>query len=798
MKKISLLALFFSILFIFVSCGSGDNGGSGGNPGAGPTAPVNPPSSGETKTYKVMVSYDPDNVTVVGANPIEVKEGENAVFDIQISSTARFVSTSVGTYDSETGKLTVTNVTSPLNIAFVTENLGYDTTKTFKYIFDGADHDTSDPKSSIAINYGTLIKLKAKDTDRVFVGWSFGKKYERGGEIVSTERNYSFVASPDLADNDVLYVYANYSDANVYYYDPNGGSINTFSENIRRTTYYGTNVVNGKLKVTLKNTYYDYAKSAATFYDDGSFTKDGYVLVGYNTKPDGSGDGYSLGSKFYTMSEGAMATLYCMWEPVSSDFEYQSYDYLRPADIKQSNSPEWNEHGVIITRYNGNDSTVVIPEMIGGKPVIAIAEGAFVSKDMNTLVLSRHLLKIEDGAFVGCPSLRTVYFADGIHSMTDAAFDAATLKGIKKLYVNAVIAPRYSNTSDGAFAVKLSRLLAAENEKRIIVISGSSSYLGLSTPYLESLLDMNYTVINLGTTRTTHGTVYLEAMSVLADEDDIVVYAPENSAYMLGETEMYWKTLRDLEGMNNFFRYIDISGYNGVFSAFSDFNANYRYKRAPRVYEDICTLTSADEYGDRQVAAMGGYNNPDNYSDYYLITFNNRCKSKLEFANGGSWKDEVTVNEKDYMNPENLLWCSYDTDEMVALMNQAVNGARSSGARVLFGFAPTDASSVADASRSREALENYENMILEMYDFDGLLGSAADYVFAHEYFYDCAFHTNDYGRVYRTYMLYIDIAEIEGITELYDPTDKGTDFEGCLFERISDLPRYKVDYLMEE
>ena len=62
------------------------------------------------------------------------------------------------------------------------------------------------------------------------------------------------------------------------------------------------------------------------------------------------------------------------------------------------------------------------------------------------------------------------------------------------------------------------------------------------------------------------------------------------------------------------------------------------------------------------------------------------------------------------------------------------------------------------------------------------MGSSIDYVYNHEYFYDCAFHLNDYGRTLRTYQLYTDLCEILGITEKKGITDVGRDFNGCLFE----------------
>ena len=770
MRKLSIILILLMTLTLFISCGD------------------DPPVDDDT--VRVMVSVD-EGAVVVSDNPVDVAIGESVSFDVKINNGYVFSSVSHGVYDESTEKLTVTDVTERLNISFVTENVGYDTTKTFKYIFKGADGDTTSVKESSSVKYGTKITVKANDGKRIFVGWSFGSSVKNGGEVVSTEREYTFTVTPDTTKNDVLQVYANYKDSNIFYYDANGGEVNLSAKNAQGNDYYTVSQDGQKLKITLLDAYYSYMECASTFYDDGSFTREGYVLREYNTKSDGSGEGFSLGSKFYTAGGDDYPTLYCIWEKASEEFSYESFSIPRPAEIKIENSPEWQQEGVRITKYNGDGEKVVVPEKIGGKPVISIATDAFVGKSMKTLVLSKHILSIEDGAIKDCPSLSTVYFPDGVYSMTDAALDAASYTSLKNLYVNAVIAPRYSASTEGAFAVKFSRLLASESENRIIIVSGSSSYQGIGSAYLEALLDEEYTVVNFGTTRTTHGTIYLEAMKKYAHEGDLIIYAPENSIYMLGECQLYWKTLRDLEGMNNFFRYIDISNYTAVFSSFSDLNATRRYQMKPLTYEQVCASKSVDKYGDRQNAKANVV-----YTDSYYVTFNNRCKSKDE----GPWSNSELQNQnKDYTDPNNPTWCSLDDARFTTLMNRAIDSAKSSGAKVYFGFCPVDASSIVEPSRTLTVLAEYDAMIDRIYNFDGLIGSSKNYIYDRSYFYDCAFHTNYYGRTYRTYNLYLDISSLLGKDNPHGIYDVGKDFEGCLFEENSTgKPLREVDFLKGE
>lgn len=774
MKKVLLLVLLLiASLTLLLACGE---------------------DTPDTETaYRVMVGVS-EGFSVTSQNPVEVKKGESAEFDIAIESGYVFVSVSHGSYDEASGKLKIDNVTARTTVQFTVENLGYDTSVKYVYSFNGTDKDTTTPTPSASVTAGTKITVSAGDTGRIFVGWTFGKSAKAGGEIVSSEREYTFRISPDVVENGALIVYANYTDSNVYYYDPNGGELNVASRNMAENEYYQAKVDGDRVKVTLLATYYDFAECASLFWDDSTFTRDGYVLKEYNTKPDGSGEAYSLGSKFYANTgDDSHPVLYCIWSECTpaSDFTVSDHTMEKPDTAKYA--PDWCESGVIITSYNGNASSVTVPETIGGKKVIAIANAAFVDKNMTELILPKTIQLVENRAFLGCSSLTTLYFPNSIYQIYDEAFDAATYSSFTTLIMNATMAPRYSHSADGAFAVKLSRFLAARDEKKVIVISGSSTYQGLSTEYMEALFDGEYTVINFGTTRPRPGLIYLESLSHFTDEDDIFVYAPENSSYMMGEGYLSWRLIRDLEGMNNLYRYVNISNYYGYFSSLTELNQTYSYTVKERKYEEMCKNTGTDKNGDYQNSKREGYLDESRYIDSYYITLNNRFKS----MNEGTWNDvDEQAKNKDYTDLNNPAWQSIDTPEMVARMNYVINKAKASGAGVYFGFAPADAYALVEAARSTEWILDYDALIMELYDFDGLMGSAVDYVYNHKYFYDCAFHVNDYGRAYRTYNLYRDIAETIGLENINGYTSKGTDYDGCLFEEVSDgTPLVGVDFL---
>ena len=732
--------------------------------------------------------------TVEGENPITVKKGGNAVFNVKLGSTYVFRSAKangveVGKFNFQEGKYTVGNITADMRIEFKVEDVGYDTTKGCSFFLRGTSSDTA-THSNGTHQAGTLITATAGLETSAFIGWSIGGSIEDGKSPVSTDRVYTF----DLKTDTVLY--ANYADANVYYYDANGGQINSLSANISSTAYYKASAEGSLLTVALKQAYLDRAPAASTFWDDGSFTREGYVLKEYNTKADGTGEGYSLGSKFPLNLDSKI--LYCIWEKDTShtDFEYSDYTFARPAKVSKSTAPDWQENGVIITKYNGDAETVTIPEKIGGKYVIAIGEGAFTGKSMKTLVMGRYMLEIKDGAFVGCDKLTTVHYPDGIYSISNAALDAASYTSFKNFYVNATIAPRCVG-SDAAFAIKFARLIANSDKDRIIVIAGSSAYQGLSSEYMQALLSGKYTVVNFGTTRTTHGTLYLEAMGYYAHEGDIVLYAPENSIYMMGDPTLYYKTLRDMEGMYNIFRHVDISNYENVFGAFCDFNRGLtveegadfawtaRYERAPSTYEaTVMNATHMNDFGEYQYSKRADYYTPSNYKDAYTVTLNNRFKSRFE----GAWNNVANQQQNaNYNDQSNVTWCSADDPYYKDRMNRIIETAKSSGSQVYFSFSPVDYSSLCEEAKANPAewFAAYDAFIESTYAFDGVLGTSADYVMNRRYFYDCAFHPNDYGRTYRTYTLYTDICELIGEINVKGIHDVGHSFEGCLFEEHS-------------
>ena len=741
--------------------------------------------------YRVMLTCSA-GVRVTSENPVRVKAGATASFTVEFGETFAPDSLSDGRIDGN--RVLVENVNKDMSVELKAIDLGYSTSESFFFFLYGGEKDTSSVGKNKRVGAGERITVNAGDEYRIFLGWSLGAFLSDGAPLLSAERAFTFRASPDLVSGGNIGVFANYVDSSTYYLNPNGGTVDTSSRNMRASEFYTATMENGAVKIVFSENYAAKFGCLCTFWDDGTFSRPGYVLKEYNTKADGSGEGYSLGSKFFSKPQNEQApVLYCIWERAEESlFSARDFSLPRPSGISVQNAPDWHESGVIITGCTATAETVAIPESIGGKPVIAIDANAFSGLAAKTVIFPRTLLSVADGAFVGCSALETLYLCDSVWSIGNDAFDTATYRNFGHLVVNATKAPRFSNTGEGGFAYKLAKLLRTEGQKRVIMIAGSSSYQGFATEYLEALFG-DYAVVNFGTTRTTQGTIYLEAMGHFATEKDIVLYAPENSIYMLGEPELYWKTLRDLENMNNFYRYIDISRYTNVFGAFTEFNQLYAYQRKPLTYEQVILRTELTENGDYVHPQRAAYAGATAYHDAYFITMNERVKSKHE----GLWSNVAfQTQNKDHTDPNNPTWASFTDPIYASLVNHAFLCARSSGARAYFTFCPVDADKLIPEAQHLDRLSDYDNLVHSTYyEASGVLGQSKNYIFAHEYFYDCAFHPNDYGRVYRTYRIYFDLCDLLGRTAVA-PDARGTSFEGCLFEKDCAFgPRFIVPYL---
>ncbi len=86
-----------------------------------------------------------------------------------------------------------------------------------------------------------------------------------------------------------------------------------------------------------------------------------------------------------------------------------------------------HEDGVIIDKYVGTDTEVVIPEEIKGKPVTALAKSVFYGcSEITSVQLPATITEIPDFAFYKCSNLMEINIPDGVTLIGQHAFEECT------------------------------------------------------------------------------------------------------------------------------------------------------------------------------------------------------------------------------------------------------------------------------------------------------------------------------------------------------------------------------------
>ena len=133
---------------------------------------------------------------------------------------------------------------------------------------------------------------------------------------------------------------------------------------------------------------------------------------------------------FDAFSDCESITIFCEAKSQPSEWtsSWNSSDYpvvwwyIEPSPVQDFSYTEENGE-ITIGGYQGNDTEVVIPSYINGKPVVKIAECAFVrNTSITSVVIPDSVKKIANSAFYGCTSLSSVRFGRGVEEMGEAVF----------------------------------------------------------------------------------------------------------------------------------------------------------------------------------------------------------------------------------------------------------------------------------------------------------------------------------------------------------------------------------------
>ena len=356
----------------------------------------------------------------------------------------------------------------------------------------------------------------------------------------------------------------------------------------------------------------------------GYFQRTGYVLTGWNTAGDGSGEGIGLGSRT-ERREGLV--LYAQWAEASPEEEFA-----------------WELRGeqAWITGYSGASSRCVVPEELGGAPVRGVCAGAFRDGSFETLVLPSTLYTVEPGAFQSCAVGEIILF-DSLREISDACFQDC--RGLKTLRVNAATSPVYSGSYFDTFSDKYDWLLSLKGRKKLVLASGSSGRYGYDSAALADAFP-DYVPANMGVYAYANALPQLELIRGLMEEGDVLLSAPEFDAaaeQFCADHRLDAPFWAMMESNYDAAALLDLREYAGVFDSLGAYLAARRgmagrnYGESPASYDDDgnrYAFATYNQYGDLILPRPNGERDlclRHNIADY---TTANITPERVEALNG--------------------------------------------------------------------------------------------------------------------------------------------------------------------
>ena len=403
-----------------------------------------------------------------------------------------------------------------------------------------------------------------------------------------------------------------------------------------------------------------------------NFTRDGYIPLGWNTRRDYTGTYVPFGSRMPFSTKA----LFIQWEKETDASLFETtYNEKRK--------------GLFITKYNGHDERVAIPQKINNQEVIGIQNGAITHEELKTLILSKSILYVQNSA-VTSPSLETLYFCDNIIHISDVSFTAK----IKTVHINAVVPPTYSGTYYDTFPDKIDYLESIKDDKKIVLFSGSSTRYGYVSPLIETEYT-DYKVVNMGVFAYVNIKPQLDVITSFTKTDDVILSSPEFDNHCLDyqfgiSKEFEYQLFAFFESNYDLLKYVDVSKYEKFFNNFS-------------LHSQIKNSMSARDYS----ISPKHYDDDENY--YASETYN--IQGDFILQRNGHPTDEWLSQPIDEYNLDTTI-----TPSLIESLNTVYQSLLDKGLIVYFTFSPKNINCISESTTlyERNRIETYlnENLIV--------------------------------------------------------------------------------------
>ena len=454
------------------------------------------------------------------------------------------------------------------------------------------------------------------------------------------------------------------------------------------------------------------------------FMREGFLLTGWNTAADGTGQHIGLGSRVKAES-GRTLTLYAEWAPVNdtSDFLYE----------KGTNS-------VTITGFRRQEDTtaaasgsrdIVIPSEIDGLPVTGIGEGAFRDAVCDCVILPPTVKVVNVHAFDNC-TLRELTLFDGISQITDYAFSGC--ENLRTIRINAYVPPVYSGSYYDTFPDKIDRLAGLSDDAKIVLFSGSSTRFGYDSAFLDDAFP-DYAIVNMGVFAYTNALPQLDLIRKNMKEGDILIHSPEFDAakrQFCTTNAFDDKFFCMIEANYDLLAELDCRDYEGVLSAFTAFQ-----KARSGMKAKSYAVSAADFDEDGRQVSSPSYNE---YGDY--IVYRPNASDDAPIYDLPVTYTAGAFSKASYIDPLNAVYDKFTAD----------------GIRVLFTYAPRNKAALSEESDS-DALAELDAWLRETLHAE-VISPIEDSLYPGRYLFGTDNHLSTEGAEIRSERIRRDLLEV--------------------------------------
>ena len=689
-------------------------------------------SSGKKDDFELTVTLlDSDGIEVLSENTVKTQYGKNASFEFLLDEGCDISDISINGKSMikqideiyKDGVLTVTDITRPSTVRITTGKKGKKVQYTIRQ--NPSYAGTEVEKSAKILAGSELTLLASPKTGAIFLGWTSDNPLEKGGKLISLEEQFTTVIDKNIT------IYANYDATDVDIPEnrrtqpqplvkpqrpekyPSGGYNPAVVErkNLVNIIYNANGGYMADGNETFETDFcVDYHEMPNSLPENNVFARDGYVLAGYNTMPDGSGEYVGMGHKFHG-KKGQTVTLYCMWERETSK---ENFSYTVSDDGK----------AVRIDKYLGSRSEVYIPKYIDSLPVTRISNDAFLNSSISYVYIPSTVKTVGENAFGNCANLSEITFFDSMSAMNDACFTGTPVRTVN---LHAATNPKYPD-NDLSFAKKYERFANHADKPRLIIVSGSSKHFGFDSEFAEEMLEGKYNVVNYGNNAQMNVVFFLEALSNLADKDDVILFAPEQYGPFCdtvnGNPEMTALTFQGCESCYNLISHVDVREYTRFFDCYTQYSAQ-RSGMNPKSYET--RSFKIDEYGDCAIPRT-------NYNS----------ESYRNGANGTFYFKADTIPA-----------------DFAANVNRILSIAQKKGTKTFLSYPPYNKNACDPATLTEEGYDSY-NADMKKVLSATLISDVRDYIMEGKFFYNTDYHLMEEGALFHTEQVILDfLAAIE-------------------------------------